>query len=534
MIRKVVVQNFKKFEHLEFTLLDHMVIAGPNNSGKTTLLQAIVSWTEFALQWALHHPVPMRQEDGNYPTISLNLLRFSSAPLADFDHLWESKNIQHPISIWLHTNEWKIGFELLYKEQELASVRPAKKVLENDLNQYLKNPLTATYIPPLSGLDIGEPFYNEVVIPVRLARAQAGSVLRNMLLIISQDSEKWKKLREAVRSFFGYELDIPVGAPEIRVRYRHPLQDVSFDLSSGASGFLQILIIYAALLYKDSSVLLIDEPDAHLHILLQNKIYQDLHEHIRENKSQLIIATHSERLINATEKRNLRFLSGRLHTVHDTRKLVDTLYLENTDIFLAKIEPGILYIEGPTDVKILREWARILGHPLFSYLERPFVWETATHEWPAQRHFSAMRLIESNFLGVELCDGNGRDRSRVPSVPKGMIRLYWDRYEIESYLIHAETLTRYVENSNGGEAAERIRDYMNKQLPPVLQENPFDETSSYLRNSKGKITLAEILNSASVNVHERDYYLIAAQMMDEEIHPEVSKKLDLIAEHFSL
>jgi len=534
MIHKVVIQNFKKFEHLEFTLLDHLVIAGPNSSGKTTLLQAIASWTELALQWGQQHPNSIREEDGTYPTISLNLFRFVATPLADFDHLWKNKNIQQPISIWLHSKEWKIGFELLYREKELASVRPAKDVSENDLYQYFKKPLTVTYIPTLSGLDIGEPFYNEVVIPFRLARAQAGSVLRNMLLMISQDSKKWEQLKDAVRSFSGYELDTPVGTAEIHARYRHSHQNISFDLSSGASGFLQVLMIYATLLYKDSSVVLIDEPDAHLHILMQNKIYRNLQEYTREHKVQLMIATHSERLINATEKHNLRFLSDRLYTVQDNRKLVDTLYLDNIDIFLAKTEPRILYVEGTTDSKILREWARILKHPLSSYLERPFLWETAQHEWPAQRHFVAIQLVMPHFLGVELCDGNGRDRSKLPDVPKGMIRLYWDRYEIESYLIHPEALIRYVENSNGSKAAKKVTTYTHKQLPIALHDDPFDDTSSYLQDSKAKKILSEILNSANLNVNARDYYLIAAQMKKSEIHPEVIKKLDMIAEHFSL
>ena len=45
MIRKVVVSNFKKFEQQEFDIPDHLVIAGPNNSGKTSLLQAIAAWS---------------------------------------------------------------------------------------------------------------------------------------------------------------------------------------------------------------------------------------------------------------------------------------------------------------------------------------------------------------------------------------------------------------------------------------------------------------------------------------------------------
>ena len=284
MINKVVVNNFKKFEHLEFELTDHLVIAGPNNSGKTTLLQSIAAWSELAFQWSNNNPDLVRERDGNYPSTSLNLLKFSSVPLADFDHLWTSKNVEHPASLWLHTDQWSIGFEILYKEQELAVIRPTKKVNEDDLEQYIRKPLTSIYVPPLSGIDIKEKFFDTVVIPAQLARAQAGSVLRNLLLSVSQDAQKWQTLQKIVRSFFTYELDYPSGAAEILARYRHSEQSPSYDLSSAASGFLQVLLVHAALLYKEASVVLIDEPDAHLHILLQTKMYHNLREHARPKR----------------------------------------------------------------------------------------------------------------------------------------------------------------------------------------------------------------------------------------------------------
>lgn len=324
MINKVVINNFKKFEHLEFELPDHLVIAGPNNFGKTTLLQAIAAWSEIAFHWSNNKPDLAREEDGNYPSINLNLLNFHSVPLADFDHLWPSKNVQHPTSLWLDTDQWTIGFEVLYKEQELAAIRPAKKVKEDDLEQYIREPLISIYVSPLSGLDIKEKFFNPEVIPAQLARAQAGSVLRNLLLAISQETQKWQALQEVVHSFFDYELGHPSGAAEILARYRHSAQSPFYDLSSAASGFLQVLLVYAAVLYKEASIVLIDEPDAHLHILLQDKMYRKLCEYTRQNRSQLIIATHSERLINAAGQDNLRLLANELKKVNN-KKLKDSL-----------------------------------------------------------------------------------------------------------------------------------------------------------------------------------------------------------------
>lgn len=46
MIRRVVLRRFKRFDdvEVEFRLPGHVVLAGPNNTGKTTLLQAVASW----------------------------------------------------------------------------------------------------------------------------------------------------------------------------------------------------------------------------------------------------------------------------------------------------------------------------------------------------------------------------------------------------------------------------------------------------------------------------------------------------------
>ena len=44
MIRSVRIRGFKRFREVDFSLPGHVVLAGPNNTGKTTLLQAIASW----------------------------------------------------------------------------------------------------------------------------------------------------------------------------------------------------------------------------------------------------------------------------------------------------------------------------------------------------------------------------------------------------------------------------------------------------------------------------------------------------------
>lgn len=540
MINRVVVKNFKKFGRADFKTKDHLVIAGPNNSGKTTLLQAIAVWSEIASIWRRHRPDISREEDGNYPSINLNLLSFYSVPLADFDHLWKDKNVQHPASIWLHTNEWKIGFEILHKETELASIRPVKKVSEDDLEKYRDKPLLPVYIPPLSGLDIKEPLFDPVVIPARLARMQAGSVLRNLLLAISRDQKKWSKLQEIVGDFFGYELASPSGGAEVFARYRHFPNDVSYDMSSGASGFLQVLMVYAALLSQEASVVLIDEPDAHLHILLQDKMYRSLYEHARKNRSQLIVSTHSESLINVVDPRYLCVMrSDDLKAVADgieQAALINILKVLDTEEIVLLQEaknPGILYVEGRTDISILREWARVLGHRLYFFLEKPFwkptVYETRDRDGGirAEKHYEALKLVRQDTAGVELRDSDGKAR-KSRTLNNGLERIFWKRYEIESYLIHPVSIARFAESVGGEAVAEKARAYMNGKFPPDVFKYPMRK-HEYLEEVKARNILSGTFHGAGIP-EAKDYSQIAAVMKKEEIHPEVVEKLDRIAD----
>ena len=536
MIRKVIVHNLKRFALLEFELPEHLVIAGPNNSGKTTVLQAIAAWSEIAFQWLQNNPEPTRKQDGNYPGINLNILNFHSIPLADFKHLWMDKNVNSTAAIWLHTDQWKIGFEILYKEMEFAAARPARDVKEADLKEYIQAPLIPAYIPPFSQLELNEAQFDPVVVKARLAEAKGSSILRNLLLVVSQNKQKWEKLQDVIRSFFGYELSPPSSGTKIFARYQHSETGEQYDLSSAASGFLQVLMIYTSLLHDGVSVVLVDEPDAHLHMLLQQKIYRDLSEHARQNKTQLIIATHSEQIIDTADEEGLYILTGagQLRKLSNRKKVKGILRLKNTEISLAATEPGILYVEGKTDIDILREWARILGHPLLAFLEKPF-WRATAEEKDtnrfALRHFDAMRSVVPDFRGLELRDGD--KRAGPGSLPDGMTRLHWQRYEIESYLIHPEAIVRIVEKDKGINIAHRVDDYMKQQLPPVLYDNP-SETSGFLLQVKGKTLLVGIMQEAGMDMKESDYYRIAARMIEKEIHPEVVEKLDTIAEHFNI
>jgi len=51
VIHRVRLRRFKRFGDVEFVLPGHVVLAGPNNMGKTTVLQAIAAWSLALGRW---------------------------------------------------------------------------------------------------------------------------------------------------------------------------------------------------------------------------------------------------------------------------------------------------------------------------------------------------------------------------------------------------------------------------------------------------------------------------------------------------
>jgi predicted regulator of amino acid metabolism with ACT domain len=66
------------------------------------------------------------------------------------------------------------------------------------------------------------------------------------------------------------------------------------DLSSAGRGLQQTLLLLAHLYINPKTVLLLDEPDAHLEVLRQRQIYQLLTDVASQHGSQVIAASHSE------------------------------------------------------------------------------------------------------------------------------------------------------------------------------------------------------------------------------------------------
>lgn len=316
MIRRVHLRRFKRFADTTFHLPGHIVLAGPNNAGKTTLLQAIAAWSLALERWKeIGEAKTVQGSKGlafEYEPVPIARQAFAAVPLRQFDLLWNDRSYRReaPIEIEISTDDWSVRMELKADTTEQIYVRPVGA----DPETLRRAALSPVFVPAMSGLSVDEPVYQRAKVDQLLALAKPGEVLRNLLLEAHSRGEAWEDLTRSIRTLFHFVLLPPdARGAHIVAEYQHPGDGPRFDIGNAGSGFQQVLMLFAFLFARPASVFLLDEPDAHLHVILQGAIYQELRATAARTRSQLVVATHSEVIINAADLREVCVLLGEPH-----------------------------------------------------------------------------------------------------------------------------------------------------------------------------------------------------------------------------
>ena len=568
MITKVTVRYLKRFADQEFDLADHVILAGPNNSGKTTLLQAVMIWN-MAMRFWMERRGPESGSRAKQRTgVPISRKDFTALPLREMGLLWtdtstglkkdelqEGQKLGQPrvMSITLKGVEsgesWESTFEFRYTSSEQITVKPAG---ESDVAVPLAaRDLKVVHVPPFSGIGAEETGYDLPYQNLLIGQGKAGDILRNLLLEVHKksgdrsDAAGWSELCRHIREIFGFELLPPVyeGKPYILCEYLPGIPRKghgnsglpALDIASAGSGFHQVLLLLSFFYARPATVLLLDEPDAHLHVVLQKQIYDRLRLIASFRKCQLLIATHSEVLIDGTSPDQILSFYRRPHLLLDNteRERVREAIrrLPSTDILLAEEAGAVLYVEGETDFNLLRAWARVLGHPLHEWLTRSPFWHSNQGRNPAEAkgHFFALRAINENICGILLLDADNRGLPDHELAAPGLTIRRWRRYEVENYLIVPSALGRFVGSRMGPLFAEVAQKYLKDEIPPAAFREPLMDHDYLINTPASKTLLPGLFAAVSMDVKKTDYYQVAEQMRPDEVSREVSEMLDKIA-----
>ena len=367
MIKEVVLRRFKRFQEERFDLTGHVILAGPNNCGKTTVLQSIAAWSLGLKTWKRLNDY--QRHGGAYTRAPIARQAFTAVPLRSFDLLWKDRSYYGEMEIEVLTEKGvRITMEFRSDSTEQIFVRPKNNIPPEHLYGL---ELEVVYVATVGGLSVEEPVYQPDYIETLLGRQRPGDVIRNLLLQASKGNS-WEPLKNSVARLFGVELMVPqTPGGQIVCEYSQGKTGPKFDLLSAGSGFQQVVLLLASLFTRKGSVVLVDEPDAHLHVFLQDSIFAELRKAAADTNSQLVLATHSEVIFNSADPEQICVMMGkprRLASGAELKKLQQAVaVLQQSDLVAALSTPGILYLEGYTDLNLLREWARAVSYTHLLY-----------------------------------------------------------------------------------------------------------------------------------------------------------------------
>ncbi|WP_282568489.1 ATP-dependent nuclease [Bosea vaviloviae] len=332
MISGVFVENFMRIDQrVSIDLGPVTVLVGANGSGKSSILKAI--------HWSVRCAT-LRSNNNN-----TTLEQMDYTPSREFLQLAHKKRIQNSegmpkIIVGFLDSE---GEETVIQLSAARNDAGAKALINGPLSGIMTaaTPQTA-YIPGLAGLAETETLLATPILHRRAASGEGGAVLRHILLELVPGSSgagtgtdhveltelnKWVgKVIPGIRFWIKFDRlrDINIDAQFLTQDMHSPGRNIAQQrkpLEMAGTGFLQIVQIFAYLLKFKPRLLLIDEPDAHLHPGTQELLIKAIEEATIEfPETQFIITTHSPSLVRAcSEKTKVRWMDrGALRSENET------------------------------------------------------------------------------------------------------------------------------------------------------------------------------------------------------------------------
>lgn len=320
-LNRVTIRNFKAIDDTTINLAGMTVIVGANGSGKSSILQAL----HWILQSGRNLSVgtnalksnDFRHSDGS--TLSEKDATYMPSPeYRNAGHGAEFGNKKGSPQMEVEVRATNANGDALNASMWIKSARneglsvhvPSNNQFVLSLRDQSKE--FSFYIPGLAGIASVEEKRTKLIVQRQAAAGDANTVLRNVLLLLKgithQDETGLDLLQRFVSDVMGH-ITLKVDF----VEDKHQTIQASFQtkvmgdadqgrwkpLELAGIGFLQVIQIFAYLVYFRPVLLLVDEPDAHLHPTAQEHLVTTLSRAARDFGTQVILTTHSPSVVRA-------------------------------------------------------------------------------------------------------------------------------------------------------------------------------------------------------------------------------------------
>lgn len=300
LVKSITIQKFKAIDRLELPLKKINVLAGGNNAGKSCALQAI------------HVAVALAQtaKAEGAANFAPEKLRYAPTELfSDLKHKDQLSERGDPVvvSFEVASDGEPESFEVHLRRGRNSTISTVSPHL---LNTGLGASIASSdrpfsvYVPGLAGIPSRETYQGRLVVDRGAVRGDANLYLRNVLYRLYRDPIKKAKFQERLAKLFD---GLEIFADEFdENRHEHiPIEysrgSVRRPLDMVGTGTLQAIQILGYASFYQPVLLLLDEPDAHLHPDNQVKLVEALSLLSKEENLQIVLATHSRHLLQAVQ-----------------------------------------------------------------------------------------------------------------------------------------------------------------------------------------------------------------------------------------
>lgn len=298
-LKQIHLRSFKKISAVEIDLSPINILVGGNNSGKSSILQGIHFSVVAAIAARITGKLTFTQDNLLYcPARDFVELK-NGVPYqnqSNFSYLQIHANkdnqeeVQYKIRIYRGRNEGNVGCE---------------RSGSTSLGLFVTNPQKpfSIYVPGLAGVPQKEEFRTESIIKKGVASGDANLYLRNVLFLIKH-AKLLKDLTAYMKTVFSkFWIDVSFNPKEdvyidVQVSLSGP-NGKKIPLELAGTGVQQALQIFSYTILFKPAILLLDEPDSHLHPDNQSLLASILLTLSTSTETKIIASTHSRHLVDA-------------------------------------------------------------------------------------------------------------------------------------------------------------------------------------------------------------------------------------------
>jgi predicted ATPase len=477
---RVRLKNILGFEDATIYPEAFSVLVGANNSGKSTLMRA-VAFGQTLLR------VHLERRDANEVVLARGRnLDDSLLPVPEVRDLWY-RGTRRSGNEWIMAeielefeDDTTIGFGMKgpfgHATSRLLGGRRFSRQVYDRLTSF-----PIVYVPSSVGVVDREEYRTPARILSLIAGGRAHEVLRNLLLDL-QGKGRLSEVDDVLSVYFEGSINRVafdlVKDQFIHVSYR---EDSDHDLFSAGAGFLQVLQLVTFLVHERPGILLVDEPDAHLHSSLQRVVVDVLRSASQRLGMQVLVATHSKEIVNYVDPGELLVVDRRQREMrglgqHESAiSVLESLgSIDSVDAYQVITHRKVLLVEGGSDARILRALAAKRDSHVFEGADRLVVIETGGESTPEARGDLSIleRIMDREVRSLQILDRDGRLAVFVEALEENALRPLhmWRRDSIESYMLVPSAIARIVASRKEGANVAEVEGFIEQSRRELLEE----------------------------------------------------------------